>query len=350
MFPPVSEPLEVSTSAEAQTEPPTFHENGINSIKLVAKDMSKIVSVSVYSGRAEVTRIFKFNVKTGQNQVTIAGLPDLLDHESLSIENRVEGRGSATIHDVTVSNVEPPITPPVPTTSPTLTTLLSREEKAGRALERCKKSLGALETYLSSMDVRTIDVTQIGAAVKEYDFVAEGLDDRVLELGKELRDLDEQIKEERTKLRVAARPNGDETSTPTKKAVIGIFADGEGEVEIVLIYGNIGSHVAVNGASWTAGYDIRVDTSNTEKPVTLIYKAAIKQYTNEDWTDVPLTLETATPTYGLAVPKLNPWTLSVYRPAPPPTPPAPVMIMQQPPPIVMPAAAAPTPPPPPPFF
>ncbi|KAG6823447.1 hypothetical protein H0H93_003640, partial [Arthromyces matolae] len=157
--------------------------------------------------------------KTGQNQVTITGLPDLLDQDSLSIENRVEGRGSAAIHDVTVSNVDIKIAPPVPLTSLTLTALLSKEEKAGRAIARCKKSLGALEAYLASMDVKTIDYAQIGAAVKQYDFVAEGLDDRVLELEKELRDLDEQIKEERTRLRVAARPSDDESSTtPAKKA------------------------------------------------------------------------------------------------------------------------------------
>ncbi|KAG6827065.1 hypothetical protein H0H93_015887, partial [Arthromyces matolae] len=91
---------------------------------------------------------------------------------------------------------------------------------------------------------------------------------------------------------------------------------------------DFGFYVAVTGPSWTAAYDIHVDTNNAEKPVTLVYKAAIKQYTYEDWTDVPLTLETATPTYGLAVPKLNPWTLSVYRSAPPapPPPPPPAMI------------------------
>ncbi|KAG6806980.1 hypothetical protein H0H93_002137, partial [Arthromyces matolae] len=127
------------------------------------------------------------------------------------------------------------------------------------------------------------------------------------------------------------RPSDDESSTtPAKKAVIGVFAHVEGEVEIVLIY-------AVTGPSWTAGYDIHVDTSNAEKPVTLVYKAAIKQYTYEDWTDVPLTLETATPTYGLAVPKLNPWTLSVYRSAPPAPPPPPPIIIAPPAPMAPPA-------------
>jgi len=38
----------------------------------------------------------------------------------------------------------------------------------------------------------------------------------------------------------------------------------------------------------------------------------------KSWDDVPLQLETSTPTFGLGVPTLSPWNLSVYR-APPPT-------------------------------
>ena len=32
------------------------------------------------------------------------------------------------------------------------------------------------------------------------------------------------------------------------------------------------------------------------------------------WNDVPLTLETATPTFGINIPALSPWTLSVSKP------------------------------------
>jgi hypothetical protein len=51
-----------------------------------------------------------------------------------------------------------------------------------------------------------------------------------------------------------------------------------------------------------------------DKPITLIYKGSITQDTGEDWNDVPLTLETANPTFGVNVPTLTPWTLSVYSP------------------------------------
>jgi hypothetical protein len=68
-----------------------------------------------------------------------------------------------------------------------------------------------------------------------------------------------------------------------------------------------------------------------EKPVELTYKASITQSTGEvrlvpkvylrgfnwrvpqDWKDVDLTLETAEPTFGVDLPRLTPWTISVHR-------------------------------------
>jgi hypothetical protein len=40
-------------------------------------------------------------------------------------------------------------------------------------------------------------------------------------------------------------------------------------------------HLAVPYATWTAFYDIRVNMDTKENPVTLIYKAAVKQSTGE---------------------------------------------------------------------
>ncbi|KAG6811234.1 hypothetical protein H0H92_008404 [Tricholoma furcatifolium] len=305
-------------------QPPAIQ--AINAIELVATVSSKITAVSVYSGRAEVTRVFTFDVKTGQNQVTITGLPNVLDHASL----RVEGRGSATIHDVAVSTNRRPAPPP-PTTSPVLSSLAVKKEKSTKALQRAKKSLVTLEAYMDSMDTKTIPVTQVREVIEEYNTTAEDLDNRVLGLEAELRDIEEESKSERERLVLnTSRPN-DKLNT---RAVIGVFADVEGEVEIILIY-------AVNGASWTAFYDVRVDTNarrEDSEPVKLIYKAGITQSTGEDWTNVSLTLETATPTFGLGVPKLDTWELyrrsslgqalftsysSAAPGAPPPPPPPP---------------------------
>ncbi|KAG5351762.1 hypothetical protein C0989_005017 [Termitomyces sp. Mn162] len=287
-----------STETQSHTnsaQPPSFQP--VNSIELVSIESSKIAAVSVYSGRAEITRVFKFEVKTGQNQVAISGLPSILDQDSL----RVEGRGAATIHDVTVSNIRSQSSE----TSSVIKELESKKEKTTKALERCKKAISSLESYLGTMDVKTVDVGHVRQVVKEYDTTAEELDNRVLELEGELKDIDTEIEKESSSLYRLQPKN-----KLRKRVDIGVFADVEGEVEIVLIY-------AVLGASWTAGYDIRVNTHTYEEPVTLIYKASINQNTGEDWTDVPLTLETATPTFGLNLPKLKPWNLLIYKPIPP---------------------------------
>jgi hypothetical protein len=55
----------------------------VNVIDLVSAKDSKITNVSLYSGRAEITRLYKFGVKAGQNQVRLSGLPSVLDQNSL---------------------------------------------------------------------------------------------------------------------------------------------------------------------------------------------------------------------------------------------------------------------------
>ena len=61
--------------------PPAFE--GSHTINLDAQKDSKISSVSLYPDRAEVTRVFRFAVRTGQNQVVITSLPWVMGKESL---------------------------------------------------------------------------------------------------------------------------------------------------------------------------------------------------------------------------------------------------------------------------
>ena len=93
-------------------------------------------------------------------------------------------------------------------------------------------------------------------------------------------------------------------------------------------------YAGVLGATWTPLYDIRVDMKAKEAPITLLYRAAIVQDTAEvsnavlpriddqkltkrrkDWQDVPLTLETATPSFQVGIPTLSTWTLSANHPS-----------------------------------
>ncbi|KAF7318747.1 hypothetical protein HMN09_00387000 [Mycena chlorophos] len=274
-------------------QPPSFEPT--SAIELQSVAASKIIAVSLYSSRAEVTRLYKIGVKTGLNQVNISGLPNVLETESL----RVEGRGAATIHDVTVSTAKDK---PVPMSSPELTALFKKKDITKNALARCQKSIASLEQYLASLTVEHVDFSKVESIMDGYNNAGEKLDARQSALLEEMRLIDADIKNERK--RIALPPESDKLRV---KVAIGVFAEHPGDIEIVLIY-------AVPCATWKAFYDIRVDMNTKDDPIKLIYKAGVTQDTGESWDDVPLTLETSTPTFGLDIPKLQPWNLDVFRP------------------------------------
>lgn len=120
----------------------------------------------------------------------------------------------------------------MPSTSPELEALISKKKRADKALARTKKSLDSLSAYLASFNVDHLDVSKLQSAVDVYDTSAAQLDEKVTELEKEIKEIDEAMDEERKKL---AGPS--ENSKLNLKASIGIFADSEGEIKIALIYG-----------------------------------------------------------------------------------------------------------------
>nr|GAT47653.1 predicted protein [Mycena chlorophos] len=301
--------------------PPPFSESPTAPIELQAATASRITSVSVYAARAEVARVFHVGLTTGTNQLVIGGLPTILEHESL----RVEGRGNALIQDVSISNVAPdePWRSPRPTIvragpvgsaaqpTPELQALSAKLEVALRARARIEKSVAAVESFLHSLTIEHIDATKLAGALHECETTTEVLDGRKAELDKEIYVLETEITAQQQKERDSKAPKKKEVHPKLKTQVsISVFAEVEGQVEIVLMY-------AVSRATWTPLYDVRVNTDTKEKPITLLYKAAVKQDTGESWDDVPLTLETSRPTFGANIPELQPWDLHVYRPARP---------------------------------
>ncbi|KAG5645737.1 hypothetical protein DXG03_005433 [Asterophora parasitica] len=279
--------------ATGKISPPSERTN----VDLVSSTDSKIINVDLYQGRAEITRLCRFTIQTGQNDVVITGLPNVLDRDSI----RVEGRGTATIHDIKISDSP---TPNVASTSPRLEDLLLEKELAEKALQLCKKRNQSLETYLDTLNVKDTDVSGLDKIMEHYDLVAEKIDTKTLELERRIKGLDPDIEKERAEIAATGAPYKAKLRV---QMTINVFAPSAEPVEIIVIY-------AVQAGSWDAAYDIRVNMQDTDKPVTLIYKAVISQSTGEDWNGVPLTLETASPTLGVDIPHLSPWTLSVCPP------------------------------------
>lgn len=76
----------------------------------------------------------------------------------------------------------------------------------------------------------------------------------------------------------------------------------------------------VDRASWSPSYNLRSTASNGRTSdageVTVEYLASIQQMSGEDWTDVKLTLSTATPALVSSAPVLGPLTVALAAPAP----------------------------------
>ncbi|KAF5371232.1 hypothetical protein D9758_004293 [Tetrapyrgos nigripes] len=273
-------------TTDTPTEPQT--------IQLDSLSASTIRNVTLYPARAEVTRVFKFAVNAGQTKVQIDGLPTVMDRESL----RVDGVGDATIHDVTISNIP---TPPT-TTNSTLDALRLDKERAQHALDRCKRSLSSLETLFGTMNIQHVDVSNLSTIMKSYASTGEELDEKVIELVGKMKEIEAKIKSE-----TEAQRQKTKTELNTRVSVV-VVAGAAGDVELVLTYACKNDYKRY----WRAGYDIRVDMSsatNGKQTVTLVYKAVVTQSTGEPWENVPLTLDTTTPTYGAKLPVLDPWYL-----------------------------------------
>jgi uncharacterized protein (TIGR02231 family) len=129
------------------------------------------------------------------------------------------------------------------------------------------------------------------------------------------------ISAEQTKLResiqttekeIAAAEKLFATDVESKKrgarVVVIVLADEEGPAELSISY-------AVKNASWTPLYDLRASISTDDSKskssssngskISLQYKASISQSTAENWTDVHLTLSTASPQVGSLIPTLK---------------------------------------------
>ncbi|RXW17071.1 hypothetical protein EST38_g8783 [Candolleomyces aberdarensis] len=282
--------------------PPPFEQHVV---QLESAVDSKITGVSIYSDRAEVNRVVRFSVKRGQNQAIISGLPNALNHDSL----RVEGKGAGTIQDVTISQDKPKAiaNPPELKTSPELKKLLSNKKDLEQAIYRNAQAQTTLDKYLGSLSSQQTPSSKLSEIFSDYDAVLSDLQKKKTGLSEELEDVEKAIIEEQSKLQAAVGEQKKWNPNVSLIVTVGIFANDDGDVELGLVY-------AVKRTSWTARYDIRVNTQTKEKAVSLVYKASIKQSSGEDWTDVPLTLETATPSFDKTLPNLNPWTIGIYRP------------------------------------
>jgi uncharacterized protein (TIGR02231 family) len=270
---------------------------------------SQIVSVTVYSDKALVTRQGKVSLTGSERELAIPLLPVTLEPESV----RVSGKGTVGVRLLAVSCDRIYTTEPVAERVAQLTRQIQQLETEKRHLQAQVDALTLQSQFIAGLREKTEEpfaqslsrknlslsetldfLNFLGSQYSEYAIAS-------AECNSQQQELDKQIQALRNSLYSVQTPHAKESFT----LVVGIEVTEAGEFELELSY-------LVNHASWKPLYDLRLNT--TSKTLSLSYLAEVTQNTGENWQDVNLTLSTAKPGLGTLPPKLNPWYIDTVTP------------------------------------
>jgi len=268
----------------------------------------RITAVTVLRDRALVTREMKLNLPAGDSVVTVRGLPLGLVRDSL----RAAGQGGFDIGSVETRRIAGSrlVNPRERELTDRLQTLGDQKQALkdrGRALQRQLAFLDALgkETAAAQNEKLargSVDPSKWGAAARTLGDESGRVYTEQRQVAVKLRDLEREIAKVKRELGGLRSGRRD-----TLQARVHLAAAKGGAAVLTLRY-------QVTGAGWTPGYQARLDSEHGR--LTLVQQAQVRQNTGESWDGVPLTLSTAQPARGLAVPELRPWVIDFYTPSP----------------------------------
>lgn len=267
-----------------------------------------ISNVIVYRGQALVTRRIEMDLPEGGSEMIVQKLPNGIVPESLYAEafegltvTSVRYRERAVKEDTRkeVKKLEAQIEQ--------IQTDIRHAEAHRRIIAQNMETLFKLQEFTVSAQSSDLNrgvlqfepleklVSYIASMRGEYQGQILKLDDKIIELNKQLELLQRKLAELQ-----AGR------SRTEREAVLVVNSPSRKKTVIEVNY-------LVNNASWLPQYNLRARLE--ESKVTVEYNAIMHQASGEDWTDVALSLSTAQPTMAAGAPVLEPMKVEVTEAA-----------------------------------
>ena len=269
----------------------------------------KVDAVTVYRGQALVTRLVDVPGPAGLREVVVTNLPEHVIPGSVF----AEAGPAVEIRSVVfrVRAVSQDVREDVRKVDTAIRDVQDAQAANTRAQQldlEHKVYLDKLESFVAPTASTELTKGVLNAetlkAVTVFTFdQRQSLAADELKLAKTSRDLSEQLALLQKQL--AELTNG--ASKEVREAVV--FAD------FKQAGGQLHLKYLVDSASWSPSYVVRATDGKGEKnrPVTVQYNASIQQMSGEDWSDVTMTLSTATPSMVATAPELDPLMITLAR-------------------------------------
>lgn len=279
---------------------------------------SQVSAVTVYQGRAMITRSAAIHLKPGNHLLVFAGLPSGLDRDSI----QVKGSGEATLGECVYETeyFSEETDERKRSLQNKLQDLEDRLEEIRYHLEACdneKTLLDKIASFVTTPAVQLPDNVRMNTAqaapgldagawekmLSFYHNQNTDLDHKKLQAIKDSRELEREIE----KIQAELGDLGHAAQRSRNIIRLSITKEKDGELSLALSY-------IVSGPYWRPVYNIRAASDSDH--IMVEYDALVNQATGEDWENVALKLSTARVNVSGALPALYPWRISFYRPKP----------------------------------
>ncbi|MEY3022396.1 MAG: hypothetical protein RIS86_1594 [Planctomycetota bacterium] len=268
-----------------------------------------IGSVTLYRGRAAVTREGSVDLDAGLYELRVGPLPASADLES--VQARIGG--GAGLLDVKTETVARP----APTSdNPRVREALARVEAAEAAksdLERRLANNAAAQKTVDSIAAKAAsDASQsLGGGLDPERLRAQlaFIEDERERLTAAQAELSRGLRAAAGELDAAQRALADAGGAPPTErfALVTVAVPDAGKVPVAVTY-------LVRDADWTPSYTVRGDPE--AGTLVLEFDAVVRQATGEDWDEVALVLSTAVPTRAANPARVEPVYLEIVEPMP----------------------------------
>lgn len=269
---------------------------------------NRVESVTVFLDRAEVTRRVSLDLPAGASTILVHNLPAQLIENSL----RASGNGPAGL---AIAAVE--------IRRQFSTQLAGEQERKLRGqLQGLRDEKQQLEGRLQALDTRARFIEGLAQQpgtgeemgtrplnpekwAAAWEAIGKGMEETNrarITLQQQQRELEQKIHKVEQELKQIQTGRRDSLS-----AAIQVETRRSGKADFALTY-------QLHGASWSPHYDAALDTASGK--LTLTQAATIRQNTGEAWQRARITVSTARPSAGAAMPQLHPWWIDFARPMP----------------------------------